>query len=109
MLRKEQRADKLDALQCADFAAEESLRDKVFMPGSDVYDAQLKSYYSANAAQHAWCMVLPESTADVQKIASTISQHECPFGIRSGGHSTWKGANGVKDGVTIDFSMRRRD
>lgn len=76
----------------------------MFLPGSDVYDAQLKSYYSANAAQHAWCMVLPESTADVQAIARTISKHDCPFGVRSGGHSTWKGSNGVKYGVTVDFS-----
>lgn len=74
------------------------------MPDSAVYDAQLKSYYSANAAQHAWCMVLPESTEDVQKIARAISDSKCPFGVRSGGHSTWKGSNGVERGVTIDFS-----
>ncbi|KAM3480575.1 hypothetical protein MY8738_004880 [Beauveria namnaoensis] len=89
---------------CNDLAAQDSLRDKVFMPGSAVYDAQLKSYYSANAAQHAWCMVLPASTADVQAIARTINRRQCPFGIRAGGHSTWKGSNGVKNGVTVDLS-----
>ncbi|KAF1733462.1 putative FAD-linked oxidoreductase [Beauveria bassiana] len=89
---------------CNDLAAQDSLRDKVFMPGSTVYDAQLKSYYSANAAQHAWCMVLPASTADVQAIARTINRRQCPFGIRAGGHSTWKGSNGVKNGVTVDLS-----
>lgn len=74
------------------------------MPGSAVYDAQLASYYSANAAQHAWCMVLPASTPDVQAVAHTVSRHRCPFGIRAGGHSTWAGSSGVRDGVTVDLS-----
>ncbi|KAJ3485160.1 hypothetical protein NLG97_g6876 [Lecanicillium saksenae] len=52
---------------CADFAAEDSLRDKVFFPGSAVYDAQLKSYYSANAAQHA--------CAGQAKIEYTYAEH----------------------------------
>ncbi|KAM3540085.1 hypothetical protein ARSEF1564_007001 [Beauveria bassiana] len=95
---------KISVAFCNDLAAQDSLRDKVFMPGSTVYDAQLKSYYSANAAQHAWCMVLPASTADVQAIARTINRRQCPFGIRAGGHSTWKGSNGVKNGVTVDLS-----
>lgn len=48
-------------------------------------------------------MVLPEGTQDVSAIAKIISKHECPFGIRSGAHSAWKGSNGVESGVTIDF------
>ncbi|OAA53694.1 FAD-binding, type 2 [Cordyceps fumosorosea ARSEF 2679] len=89
---------------CTDLAAQDSLRNKVFLPDSAVYDAQLKSYYSANAAQRAWCVVLPESTADVQAVARTITRRQCPFGVRAGGHSAWKGSNGVKDGITVDFS-----
>ncbi|KAJ4159343.1 uncharacterized protein LMH87_008248 [Akanthomyces muscarius] len=88
---------------CTELAAQDALRDRVFVPGSAVYDTRLASYYSANAAQRAWCMVLPASTADVQAVARTLSRHQCPFGIRSGGHSTWTGSNGVKDGVTVDF------
>ncbi|XWW99082.1 hypothetical protein V2A60_007087 [Cordyceps javanica] len=93
-----------DCQCCTELLHQDSLRSKVFMPGSAVYNTQLKSYYSANAAQHAWCMVLPESTMDVQALARIISQRQCPFGIRAGGHSTWKGSNGVMDGVTVDFS-----
>ncbi|KAE9569262.1 FAD-dependent monooxygenase yanF [Colletotrichum fructicola] len=88
---------------CTALASDDSLRGKVFGKDSAVYDARLKSYYSANAAQEAWCMVLPEGTQDVSAIAKIISKHECPFGIRSGAHSAWKGSNGVKSGVTIDF------
>lgn len=85
-------------------AAQDSLRDKVHLPGSAVYAAQLASYYSANAAQRAWCMVLPASTADVQSVARTLGAQQCPFGIRAGGHSTWTGSSGVRDGVTVDLS-----
>lgn len=48
-------------------------------------------------------MVLPTSTADVSRIAEIISKHQCPFGIRSGAHSAWKGSNGVEEGITVDF------
>lgn len=73
------------------------------MPDTAGYNARLKTYYSANAAQHAWCMVLPESTQDVQAVAGVISEHECPFGIKAGAHSAWKGSNGVEKGITVDF------
>ncbi|KAG6367395.1 hypothetical protein INS49_001584 [Diaporthe citri] len=33
-----------------------------------------------------------------------VSSQHCPFGIRSGGHSAFRGANSVNDGITIDFS-----
>lgn len=48
-------------------------------------------------------MVLPESTSDVVKIAHVVTKHDCPFGMRGGAHSAFKGSNGIKDGVTIDF------
>jgi FAD/FMN-containing dehydrogenase len=79
------------------------LGGKVLLPDTVVYDKRLQSYYSSNSAQAAWCMVLPESTLDVSRIAQIISEHQCPFGIRSGAHSAFNGANAVKEGVTVDF------
>lgn len=76
------------------------------MPNTEIYDKRLQSYYSANAAQAAWCMVLPENTSDVSRIAKVISKHQCPFGIRSGAHSAFKGSNGAKDGITVDFGKQ---
>lgn len=75
------------------------------MPASAEYDALLGTYYSANAALDAWCMVLPESTADVQSTVKVFTKQQCPFGIRAGGHSAWKGSNGIAEGVTVDFSF----
>lgn len=83
------------------------LKSKVLVPDTETYDERLQSYYSSNAAQAAWCMVLPENTLDVSRIAKIISKHQCPFGIRSGAHSAFKGSNGAKDGITVDFGRQR--
>ena len=74
------------------------------MPNTAAYEQRLDTYYSANAALSPWCMVMPNSTEDVSKIVKVLAANECPFGIRSGAHSAYQGANSVEDGVTIDFS-----
>uniref|UniRef100_A0A0D2YCI0 FAD-binding PCMH-type domain-containing protein n=1 Tax=Fusarium oxysporum (strain Fo5176) TaxID=660025 RepID=A0A0D2YCI0_FUSOF len=74
------------------------LKNKVYMPETTQYEQRLKTYYSANAALEPWCMVMPESTQDVSRVATVVSKHSCPFGSRSGAHSAFRGANGVKDG-----------
>ena len=48
-------------------------------------------------------MVLPESTADVQATVKIMTKDQCPFGIKAGGHSAWKGSNGIANGITVDF------
>lgn len=93
-----------DTQKCNALAAVPGLKGKVYVPDTKQYDARLKTYYSANAALEPWCMVMPESTKDVSSIAKVISKEQCPFGIRSGAHSAWKGSNGIEKGVTIDFS-----
>ncbi|RFU35316.1 hypothetical protein B7463_g1023, partial [Scytalidium lignicola] len=89
---------------CAALAADQHLHSKVLLPDTAAYNAELETYYSANAAQDAWCMVLPVSTVDVQATVKILTKEQCPFGIRAGGHSAWKGSNGIADGVTVDFS-----
>ncbi|KAK1634572.1 FAD binding domain-containing protein [Colletotrichum phormii] len=88
---------------CSALAQDQDLQGKVYSKDNSFYNARLETYYSANAAQAPWCMVLPESTSDVTKIAKILNRNQCPFGIRSGAHSAFTGSNGVKKGVTIDF------
>ncbi|CRK32853.1 hypothetical protein BN1723_014690 [Verticillium longisporum] len=88
---------------CTALSKTEGLEGKVWSPDEQRYDERLTQYYSANAAQAPWCMVFPESAEDVSKIVKVFNQHQCPFGMRSGAHSAFKGANGIKDGVTVDF------
>lgn len=90
--------------QCGALSQIAALNGKVIYPNNTLYDARLESYYSANAALPPWCMVLPEVTEDVSAVAQVISAYECPFGMRSGGHSAFTGASSVDDGITIDFS-----
>ncbi|TDZ13410.1 FAD-dependent monooxygenase yanF [Colletotrichum spinosum] len=92
-----------ESICCSALAGDDLLRGKVFGQNDAEYDARLKSYYSANAAQRSWCMVMPETTRDVAAMAMVLSKNECPFGIRSGAHSAFKGSNGIKTGVTVDF------
>ncbi|KAH7464274.1 hypothetical protein FOMA001_g17461 [Fusarium oxysporum f. sp. matthiolae] len=97
-------ASEARSFSCCDALANiPQLKNKVYMPETTQYEQRLKTYYSANAALEPWCMVMPESTQDVSRVAKVVSKHSCPFGIRSGAHSAFRGANGVKDGITIDF------
>lgn len=89
--------------KCNALLDDKQLVNKVFCPGTEGYEASLKTYYSANAAQHSWCTVLPETTEDVQSVSRIISRHHCPFGMKAGGHSAWKGSSAVEHGVTVDF------
>ncbi|KAJ0119661.1 FAD-dependent monooxygenase yanF [Diaporthe amygdali] len=93
---------------CSALSKDPELKSKVLVPDTEIYDKRLQSYYSANAAQAAWCMVLPENTLNVSRIAKVISKHQCPFGIRSGAHSAFKGSNGAKDGITVDFGYMNK-
>jgi FAD/FMN-containing dehydrogenase len=93
----------LTCVKCAALATDTQLQGKVLLPNTAAYNAEVDTYYSANAAQHAWCMVLPESTADVQATVKILTKDQCPFGIKAGGHSAWKGSNSIANGVTVDF------
>lgn len=89
--------------QCGALSQHDTLTHKVTYPNTTLYEDRLASYYSANAALAPWCMVLPLNTDDVSRVAQVISGHECPFGLRSGGHSAFTGSNSVREGITIDF------
>lgn len=48
-------------------------------------------------------MVMPESTKDVQATVKILTKNQCPFGIKAGAHSAWKGSNGIAEGITVDL------
>jgi hypothetical protein len=48
-------------------------------------------------------MVLPTSAEDTSEAIQLIVANDCPFGIRSGGHSVFPLSSSVLDGITIDF------
>ncbi|KXJ88152.1 hypothetical protein Micbo1qcDRAFT_214774 [Microdochium bolleyi] len=93
----------LNNICCNSLLADLSLQGKIFLPNSARYAERLAVYYSANAALRSSCIVMPLSTEDVPVLAAIISNNDCQFGIRSGGHSPHAGSNSVAVGVTIDF------
>ncbi|KAJ6441455.1 MFS monocarboxylate transporter [Purpureocillium lavendulum] len=90
-------------VSCEALATDRALQGRILTAEDPAYDARLQTYYSANAAQRPRCMAVPETTREVQAIARILARYGCPFGLKAGGHSAWKGSNSVADGVTIDF------
>lgn len=77
----------------------------MYSPEDSRYEDRLDTYYSANSKLSPWCMVLPESSEDVSTIVKLFNKYQCPFGMRSGSHTAFKGGNAIEDGVTVDFCM----
>ncbi|KAK1659834.1 FAD binding domain-containing protein [Colletotrichum godetiae] len=88
---------------CLALLKDDVLSGKVLTPCNEDFQHRLESYYSANAAEPPRCMVLPQTAEDVARTIQIISARRCHFGMRSGAHSAFRGSNGLKDGITVDF------
>lgn len=49
------------------------------------------------------CVVQPTSAEEVALALKTITQHQCHFAVKSGGHARLKGASNADGGITIDL------
>ncbi|UZP34907.1 hypothetical protein NXS19_002723 [Fusarium pseudograminearum] len=88
---------------CSELRKIPQLNGAVYMSGTIEYKERLDTYYSANAALHSSCMVMPRTTEDVSALMSVITTHQCQFGMGSGKHSAYRNSNAVEDGITVDF------
>lgn len=91
------------ASQCAALLSEAGLADQVVTKDQILYSDRIDSYWSASAALHPECMVLPRTPEDVSKIMKVITKNQCKFGVRGGGHGNFALSNSIEDGITIDF------
>ncbi|PWY96282.1 FAD-binding domain-containing protein [Aspergillus sclerotioniger CBS 115572] len=82
-----------------------SLRDQVFYPTSAAYNESVNQVFAGNARFSPSCIVQPHSAEDVSIVVSALSQTQCQFAVRSGGHTIWPGAAAIEQGVTIDLSL----
>lgn len=79
--------------------------DRILMPSDASYAERQASYYSRSprALQPA-CIVQPQSAQEVAAAVRTLVAAQVPFAVRSGGHTSWVGANNIGPaGVTIDL------
>lgn len=84
------------------------LANRVVYPNSGAYEKSVGSYWAENVQLDPICIVQPRSARDVSLAVSTLTSIEngaCKFAVRSGGHTTWAGANDISNGVTIDLQM----
>lgn len=75
----------------------------VYYANTSSYAERVEHIWSVDAALRPSCFVLPECTEEVSWTMQILTSYDCSFGIISGGHSDWPGANSVEYGVTIDF------
>lgn len=75
-------------LPTASHAAIRSLRDAdlgeiISLPGSDVYEARTKSYWSLSPQLRPWAIIQPRSTEEVSMaVKALVAVADCKFAIR---------------------------
>ncbi|KAL4913345.1 hypothetical protein BDW62DRAFT_220801 [Aspergillus aurantiobrunneus] len=94
--------------QCCAALATSDIGDKVVYAGDAAYRNSESSYWAVNVQLEPTCIVQPQTVEDVSVAVRTLTEAEadspCKFAVRSGGHTTWAGANDIEDGATIDLS-----
>lgn len=81
----------------------------MLLPTSHLYEAQVNSWWDANARLRPWCFFLPQTTEELSQGLLSFQDvgkgaGDWHIAVKSGGHSR-PGTNSVKNGVTIDLSM----
>ncbi|KAH6693586.1 FAD binding domain-containing protein [Plectosphaerella plurivora] len=85
------------------------LRHRLLLPTDDGYEDRILTWMSRTSRLHPWCLLLPETTAEVSSAMAALSNAgngagDWHIAIRSGGVSAL-GSNNIANGVTIDMSM----
>lgn len=76
----------------------------VYMPNNALYSERVGSYWSLTSQVTPECFVQPQNTEEVAAVVKVLLQEtQCPFAVRSGGHSSTAGANNIEKAVTIDL------
>ena len=72
------------------------------------YKAILQSYFNVPSALPPNCFIQPKKTQQISRIVSILSQAKCKFAVKGGSHMLYVGANGIRNGVTIDLRQMRQ-
>lgn len=82
---------------------------RVIARGTIGYDAAQGSYYSGQERElMPDCIFMPTTAEEVSRFVKTMAKREgrdTLFAIRSGGHTTWRGAANIDGGVTVDMRL----
>lgn len=82
-----------------------ALPGNVFLPNSTTYlDANSHRWSGTASSLSPSCVVLPTRTEDVATAMQVLTQNQCLFAVKSGGHMAVAGFNNIDDGATLDLS-----
>ncbi|RYP93289.1 hypothetical protein DL770_000578 [Monosporascus sp. CRB-9-2] len=84
------------------------LKDSILLPGSEEYEKENGSYFSAFENEiKPWYIVKSTSVRQVQALIEALRPHVlsggCRLAIRGHGHTPFAGSANVQNGVTIDM------
>jgi len=97
--------EKLTLAQCR--TLQEAGIKRILYPNDPEYSERVQSYWSLTSQLTPYCFVQPKNTEEVSMAVKVlVSQTQCKFAIRSGGHSSNAGANNIEEGVTIDLGNK---
>ncbi len=91
--------------QCAALSSSADLGSRVSFPSDQPYNASISSYWSVLAQLPPSCVFEPTSADEVSTAVKILVPANCKFAIRGGGHTPWRGASGIEDGVTFDLGQ----
>ncbi|EGC49982.1 FAD binding domain-containing protein [Histoplasma capsulatum var. duboisii H88] len=78
--------------------------DTVAFPGSDKYSQFQTSFWSQQQSKtQPMCIFRPKNVSQVSFAMFVITQVNCTFAVRSGGHATFPGASNIQDGMAFDM------
>lgn len=91
-----------EMMQCS--ALTGKLGDKVITRNTPAFTSAQGEYWTTiESALAPACFVQPTSATDVSDALLAAKQYQCPFAVKSGGHTPFKGAANIDDGITIDL------
>ncbi|KAF2164260.1 hypothetical protein M409DRAFT_25603 [Zasmidium cellare ATCC 36951] len=96
-----------DLSYCCNALAAAGLAQSIVAPGVQTYESSVQKYFSLAADLRPQCFLQPRDAAEVSLAVKTLAAanktQPCQFAVRSGGHTSFPGAAGIEDGVTIDL------
>ncbi|KAI1411104.1 FAD-binding domain-containing protein [Hypoxylon sp. FL1857] len=83
--------------------------DSVDIVGQESYETSRSKFWSQQQSQDARprCFVHPMDAEDVSVIVLLSRATQCPFAVKGGGHTPFKGGSNSDGGITIDFGLMK--
>ncbi|KAF2133808.1 FAD-binding domain-containing protein [Dothidotthia symphoricarpi CBS 119687] len=76
---------------------------KVFIQGAE-YEAFTDAYWSNQAsAVNPYCIFNPTQALEVSTLVLISRFTQCPFAVKSGGHTAFPGASSIEGGITVSL------